>query len=331
MLEIKKLFKSYNGRSVLKNITLKVEEGEFLSIIGPSGAGKSTLLRIISNLEKPDTGNLISDKPYSKKNPVIMVFQDFSLFPHMTIQENIAYGLKMRKVPKSEKNKRTKDLLKWFNIEDKASAFPSQLSAGQQQRVAIARALIVNPMILLLDEPFANLDKNLKMDTALFIKKTQKKFGITTVMVTHDQEEAFFISDRVGILIEGELLQIDKPEIIYHQPVNLNTAKFLGQVNTIPRAYLTNFNISSKLEGNYLLDNNSPNNSPDVSFRFESVSISLEDHGPGEIIESHIWGKTIFFKVRIQDIIIGVYELHSSAGIGDRVSLTLHQIIQQDN
>lgn len=323
MLEINNLSKSYNEKEILKNISFQVKEKEFLSIIGPSGAGKSTLLRIISNLEKQSSGNIISKKEYSKENPAIMVFQDFSLFPHMNIEENIAYGLKMRKIAIKVKKEKTNKLLKWFDLEEKAKDYPAHLSAGQQQRVAIARALIVNPMLLLLDEPFANLDKNLKMDTALFVKKTQKEFGITTIMVTHDQEEAFFISDRIGILVNGTLLQIDKPEVVYHQPVNLSAAQFLGQVNTIPSAYLSYFNISHIIKDkiSYL------DKVKHLSFRYESVSITQDNKGLGEIIESHIWGKTILFKVKIQDIIIGVYELRSSLKTGDKVSLTLHQII----
>ena len=323
MLKINNLSKTYNKKKVLENINVHVKEGEFLSIIGPSGAGKSTLLRIISNLEKENSGEIITGKKYSKENPAIMVFQDFSLFPHMTIEENISYGLKMRKVPIKEKNKKTQEMLKWFALEEKAKSYPSHLSAGQQQRAAIARALILNPMLLLLDEPFANLDKNLKMDTALFIKRTQKEFGITTIMVTHDQEEAFFISDRVGILINGSLIQINKPEIVYHKPLNLTVAKFLGQVNTIPYAYLSSFHIDSDIKKN-ILSINKPKN---ISFRYESASIDLDINGFGEITESHIWGKTILYMVKIENITIGVYELHSSLNIGDKVSVTLHQII----
>lgn len=323
MLKISNLSKTYNGKKVLEDINFHVKEEEFLSIIGPSGAGKSTLLRIISNLEKQDGGEIISTKIYSRENPAIMVFQDFSLFPHMSIEDNIAYGLKMRKASPKDKKNKTKEMLRWFDLEEKAKAYPSQLSAGQQQRVAIARALIVNPMILLLDEPFANLDKNLKMDTAVFIKKTQKKFGITTIMVTHDQEEAFFISDRVAILIEGKMIQIDKPEIIYHQPENLTAARFLGQVNTIPHSFLNFFNISIELKNKIIPEDKNQS----VSFRFESVSLHLDSEGQGEIIDSHIWGKTILYKVKIHDIVIGVYELHSSVRLGDKVSLTLHQVI----
>jgi len=323
MLKIRNLSKKYDGKEVLSNLNFQLVKEEFLSIIGPSGAGKSTLLRIISNLEKPSSGAIISEKVYSKENPAIMVFQDFSLFPHMSIEDNISYGLKMRKVSQNVKREKTEEMLRWFGLQEKAKAYPSQLSAGQQQRVAIARALILNPMLLLLDEPFANLDKNLKMDTALFIKKTQKKFGITTIMVTHDQEEAFFISDRIGLLINGTLLQIDKPELVYHQPINLNSAKFLGKVNTIPSDYLSYFTISPDIKEKL----SSLDKITDLSFRYESVSITQDIEGKGEIIESNIWGKTILFKVRIQNIIIGIYELRSSLKTGDRVSLTLHQII----
>lgn len=323
MLKINNLSKIYNGKKVLKNINFQVNKEEFLSIVGPSGAGKSTLLRIISNLEKQSSGEIISSKIYSKKNPAIMVFQDFSLFPHMTIEENISYGLKIRKVSSIEKKEKTQKLLKWFDLEEKSKVFPLQLSAGQQQRVAIARALIVNPMLLLLDEPFANLDKNLKMETALFIKKTQKNFGITTIMVTHDQEEAFFISDRIGILVDGTLLQIDKPEVVYHQPINLTAAQFLGQVNTIPLASLSNFKIASEIKEELKLIDKAKT----VSFRYESVSLTPDITGPGEITEAHIWGKTIMYRVRIEDITIGVYELRSSVKVGDKVSVTLHQVI----
>ena len=325
MLKISNLSKTYNGKQVLKDINFNVENEEFLSIIGPSGAGKSTLLRIISNLEKQTSGEIILGKIYSKENPAIMVFQDFSLFPHMSIEDNISYGLKMRKASLKDKKNKTEEMLRWFDLEEKAKAYPSQLSAGQQQRVAIARALIVNPMLLLLDEPFANLDKNLKMDTALFIKKTQKKFGITTIMVTHDQEEAFFISDRIGLLVNGSLLQIDKPDIVYHEPVNLSAAQFLGQVNTIPSTYLPYFILPSNIKEKI----SSMDKTNHLSFRYESVSISQNTEGHGEILESHIWGKTILFKVRIQDIIIGIYELRSSLKAGDRVNITLHQIINK--
>ncbi len=327
MLELIDITKSYNGTKVLKEVSFTVKEGEFLSIIGPSGAGKSTLLRIISTLEKQDTGELACSKPFSRKNPVIMVFQDFSLFPHLNVKENIAYGLKVRKISGNIINKKTMEIMEWFNISGKAESFPAHLSAGEKQRTAIARAIIVNPMVLLLDEPFANLDKNLKMDTAVFIKKAQQEFGITTIMVTHDQEEAFFISDRVGILLEGNLVQIDTPGNIYTEPKNLQIARFISQINTIPVDCIKFFRMSFNLKNMDLVKNSSGN----ISFRYESVSITPDSSGPGEIIETRIWGKNIFIKVRILNFTIGVYTLRSDTAVGERVFLTIHQIICQED
>ncbi len=325
MLKVKNVSKEYRGRKVLKNIDLHIHQGEFFSIVGPSGAGKSTLMRIISNLEKQDSGEIVSLKPYSKENPVIMVFQDFSLFPHLTVLENVAYGLKMRKIPRQMREERASKLLSWFGISDKAQEFPSMLSAGQKQRVAIARALILNPMILILDEPFANLDKNLKMNTALFIKKTQREFGITTIMVTHDQEEAFYISDRIGILIEGRLIQTDTPERVYNQPVNRETALFLGQINEIPREYLSFFSLPDSL----IFDTGKDEKNSSVICRYEALSFFPDPNGPGVVTGIHVWGKMILYTIGIKDITIGVYALQMSVQIGEKVSLTIHHLIQQ--
>lgn len=325
MLKVKNVSKEYRGRKVLDNIELHIHQGEFFSIVGPSGAGKSTLMRIISNLEKQDSGEIVSLKPYSKKNPVIMVFQDFSLFPHLTVLENIAYGLKMRKIPRQMREEKAAKLLAWFGISDKAQEFPSMLSAGQKQRVAIARALILNPMILILDEPFANLDKNLKMNTALFIKKTQREFGITTIMVTHDQEEAFYISDRIGILIKGRLIQTDTPERVYNQPVNRETALFLSQINEIPREYLSCFSLPDSLIP--VVGNDKGNTS--VICRYEAVSFIPDPDGQGVVTGIHVRGKMILYTIGIKDITIGVYTLQMSVQIGEKVSLTIHHLIQQ--
>ncbi|MCG8453198.1 MAG: ABC transporter ATP-binding protein [Spirochaetales bacterium] len=227
-VNISKVKKNYGGKPVLKELSLEIEDGEFISLIGPSGVGKTTLLRILANIETPDSGEVHFSRTPGKEDPVIMVFQDFALFPHMTVAENVGYGLKMRGVRRKDRQERVEKMLDWFGIADKAPSYPARLSAGQRQRAAIARALVVEPMVLLLDEPFANLDKNLKGETARFIRQTQRSFGITTVMVTHDQEEAFAVSDRIGVLISGELRQYSSPEELLKSPADGETERFLG-------------------------------------------------------------------------------------------------------
>lgn len=226
-IDIIGITKSFGDNLVLDDVNLHIEDHEFVSLIGPSGVGKTTLLKLLANLEEPDSGIIRFSEKTDKKRPVIMVFQDFSLFPHMTVSDNIGYGLKVRHVKKNERRKKIMRMLEWFDISDKANDYPLRLSAGQKQRVAIARALIVEPMVILLDEPFANLDKNLKSDTAEFIRKTQQSFGITTIMVSHDQEEAFGVSDRIAVLISGKLKQFASPETVMAQPVDDETARFL--------------------------------------------------------------------------------------------------------
>lgn len=228
-LLLKGISKSFGENPVLKDVSFRIEDGEFVSLIGPSGVGKTTLLKILADLEISDAGIIRFSQPPGKERPVIMMFQDFALFPHMTIAENVGYGLKVRRVKKKDRKGKVNEMLEWFGITGKAEAYPARLSAGEKQRAAIARALVVEPMVLLLDEPFANLDKNLKGETADFIRRTQQSFGITTVMVTHDQEEAFAVSDRIGVLIGGVLKQFDSPKILSAAPADEDTARFLGQ------------------------------------------------------------------------------------------------------
>ncbi|MCT4535314.1 ABC transporter ATP-binding protein [Halodesulfovibrio sp.] len=227
------LCKKYNGKPVLSGVSFSVDKGDIVSLIGPSGVGKTTLLRILAGLEEQDSGNIAFETPPSKDNPVIMVFQDYLLFPSLTVFENTAFALKARKVPAAEITRRVNTILDFFHLSDKHNHYPVQLSAGQKQRVAIARAMVVNPAVLLLDEPFANLDRNLKLETAEFIRDTQKEFGITTVSVTHDLEEAFAMSDKIGIMLNGKLEQFDTPSALYNSPNSIEVAKFLGPVNVL--------------------------------------------------------------------------------------------------
>ncbi len=228
-VELQGITKSYGDNTVLDSVDLSIKDNEFVSLIGPSGVGKTTLLKILAGMETRDSGIIRFSEDPGKDRPVIMVFQDFALFPHMSIVENVSYGLKVRGMKKPLRLSKAMEILDWFGIGAKALDYPARLSAGQKQRAAIARALIVEPMILLLDEPFANLDKNLKGETARFIRDTQQSFGTTTVMVTHDQDEAFAVSDRVGVIIGGTIRQFDHPDNLITSPADRETAEFLGR------------------------------------------------------------------------------------------------------
>lgn len=222
------------AHAALLDVSLEVQAGEMLSCIGPSGAGKTTLLKCIAGLEQPDAGQVEFAIPPSKDHPVILVFQDFLLFPHLTVFENVAFGLRARRLPGADIRRKVETMLGYFGLQDKHAAYPAHLSAGQKQRVAIARAMVVEPALLLLDEPFANLDRNLKLQTALFIRETQRRFGVTTISVTHDLEEAFAMSDRLALMLGGRLVQCGTAQELYHAPATPEAAAFLGPVNTIP-------------------------------------------------------------------------------------------------
>jgi len=217
-------------------ITLNIKEGEFFTLLGPSGCGKTTTLRIIAGFCKPDEGEIyFNDKlmnyiPPHKRN-VGMVFQNYALWPHMTVFENVAFGLDVRKVPKEEKRRRVMKVLKMLGLEELADRYPGQLSGGQQQRVALARALVINPDVLLLDEPLSNLDAKLRIHTRSEIKKLQTRMKITTIYVTHDQEEALSISDRIAVMKDGKIQQVGTPLEIYMNPKNTFVADFIGITN----------------------------------------------------------------------------------------------------
>ena len=233
---IKDAVKKYGDFVALKGVSLDIKEGEFFTLLGPSGCGKTTLLRMIAGFNSIEGGEfyfgdkLINAVPAYKRD-IGMVFQNYAIFPHLTVEENVAYGLKARKVPKAEIAPRVKEALELVQISHLAKRKPSELSGGQQQRVALARAFVIEPSVLLMDEPLSNLDAKLRVQMRTVIKKLQRKLGITTIYVTHDQEEALAISDRIAVMKDGVIMQCGTPTEIYAKPQNPFVAGFIGVSN----------------------------------------------------------------------------------------------------
>ena len=238
-LELKEIKKSFTeGEAVLDNISLEISKGEFITLLGSSGCGKTTTLRIIAGLEQPDAGSVWLDgREVTGLEPnqrdVNTVFQNYALFPHMNVAENIGYGLELKKVPKSEIRKKVSQMLELVQLEGYEKRKPSELSGGQKQRVAIARALVNNPKVLLLDEPLGALDLQLRRAMQIELKHLQKKLGITFIYITHDQEEAINMSDRIAVMRDGRIEQIGTPDEIYNHPKTSYVATFVGNANIL--------------------------------------------------------------------------------------------------
>ncbi len=249
--ELKNISVSYDRKNmILENLNLEIHKGELLSLLGPSGCGKTTTLRVIAGLMETTAGTFILDGEDMTHVPVHkrgfgVVFQSYALFPHLTVRENIAFGLKMRKMDKATIEEKVVRMAEICEIAEYLGRYPAQLSGGQRQRVALARALVTEPKILLLDEPLSNLDAQLRIQMRTSIKRIQQELGITTVFVTHDQEECFSISDRVAIMDGGEIVQCSTPEEIYSHPANEKIARFVGFSNFFPSSVYSHFGIDA--------------------------------------------------------------------------------------
>ena len=238
LLSIREVVKRFGARPVLRGITLDVATGEFLTILGESGSGKTTLLRLIAGFESLDSGEILMDGARldplpAHQRPVNTVFQSYAIFPHLSVFENVAYGLRAKKTPSHEIPERVNQALAMVKMSDFVQSAPSRLSGGQQQRVALARALVNRPRVLLLDEPLSALDANLRQQMQVELKSLQREVGITFIFVTHDQEEAMALSDRVALLRGGHLEQIAGPREIYGEPATAYAAQFIGQTNLL--------------------------------------------------------------------------------------------------
>ena len=237
------IVKKYGNNTIIPGLDLDVREGEFFTLLGPSGCGKTTLLRMVAGFNSIEggtisfNGKVINDIAPSKRN-IGMVFQNYAVFPHMTVRENVAYGLENRKIPKKEIKERVDEILETVKITQYADRLPERLSGGQQQRVALARAIVIKPDVLLMDEPLSNLDAKLRIEMRNAIRQIQHEVGITTVYVTHDQEEAMAVSDRIAVMKDGVIQHVSSPKSIYQRPANLFVANFIGRSNTL-KAKLT--------------------------------------------------------------------------------------------
>ena len=235
-IQVNNVTQAYGSTIVIHGLSVDIRPGEFFTLLGPSGCGKTTLLRMIIGFNSIEGGEILVDGkvinniPTNRRN-MGMVFQNYAVFPHMSVRDNVAYGLKTRRIPKTERYRQVDEILKMVKIDQYADRMPAQLSGGQQQRVALARAIVIHPEVLLMDEPLSNLDAKLRVEMRNVIKNIQKKVGITTVYVTHDQEEALAISDRIAVMNDGVIQQIGTPRFIYQRPANEFVSGFIGLSN----------------------------------------------------------------------------------------------------
>ena len=277
-VSIKNLTKIYPGSTIpsLDNLSLEIESGSLTALLGPSGCGKTTTMKMIAGLLDQTEGDvtfdnisILNEKPENRG--VVMVFQNHLLFPYMNVQDNIGFGLKMRNVDKDQIYKRVLEMLDLVKLPNMENRMPKELSGGQQQRVALARALIVQPKVLLLDEPLSNLDAHLRFEMRDLIRNLQQSMGITTIFVTHDQEEAVVLADQVALILDGRLKQYDKPDVFYKRPIDVLTAQFFGGQNFIKGTSKNNL-FNSNI-GEFTLPQNCLKGSGILTFRPENVQI----------------------------------------------------------
>ena len=338
-LHIEDVVKYYGDFKAIDKVSSVIEGGEFFTLLGPSGCGKTTLLRMIAGFNSIDGGvikfkdKVINDIPAYRRN-IGMVFQNYAIFPHMSVFDNIAYGLKARKVFKTEMEERVIDVLKLVKMEEYKDRQPSKLSGGQQQRIALARAIVINPDILLMDEPLSNLDAKLRVEMREVIKKIQNSLNITTIYVTHDQEEALAISDRIAVMDGGRIQQVGTPRDIYMNPNNRFVADFIGTTTFI------DCSITSKIKGRSSISlpgikefemEIKSDYSGDAVFAFRAEDVSLQDPHKdklnGKVTFATFLGTTIDYEVTLKSgktvfVSENIKDNDIQRDIGDNVSIS---------
>jgi iron(III) transport system ATP-binding protein len=346
-LVLKDLVKIFGGGeqaiTAVDRVSIHVREGELVTLLGPSGCGKTTTLRMIAGFELPSSGEILIDGEPIKavppnKRPTTMVFQNYALFPHMTVKENIAYGLRIQRRSRSRIKERTEEVMRLVGLTGLGERPPAQLSGGQQQRVSLARSLIMEPKVLLLDEPLSNLDAKLRVATRLEIRKLQQRVGITSVYVTHDQEEAMTLSDRVVIMHRGRIMQVGTPAEIYAHPVNRFVADFIGKANFLEgkvAAVQSGDMLQLEIMGRLV-----PASGAGATFsagqrvllvvRPESVELGSKEKDAlcGTVRESVYLGSQMMYEVEIDHTLVSVEianpQEHTLFQPGEEVSLSFH-------
>ena len=335
-IKLRNISKKFNEVTAVDSLDLDIREGEFFSLLGPSGCGKTTLLRILAGFEYPTTGSVfIDDSEVTNQTPNLrpsnMVFQNYAIFPHINVQRNIEFGLRKEKLSKQELDLRVKESLKMVQLEGYEERFSNQLSGGQRQRVALARALIKRPKVLLLDEPLGALDKKLREEMQIELRNLQKDLGITFIFVTHDQEEAMTMSDRVAVMNEGKILQISPPKELYNNPINKFVSEFIGNINLLESKTITQNNQDLSLDilgvgkqdfkknnfNSILSDNIFVALRPEDIYikkeRIENVDISIH----GIVKNVSFYGESTYFYVKVE----GIKKLLMVSNYVDQVSI----------
>jgi len=332
--------KRYGDNVIIEDLSLRIREGEFFTLLGPSGCGKTTLLRMIAGFNSIEGGDFffndtrINDVDPAKRR-IGMVFQNYAIFPHLSVRDNVMFGLKNqpKKLPKDEMLRRTEEFMQLMHIDEYADRRPERLSGGQQQRVALARALVIQPDVLLMDEPLSNLDAKLRVEMRETIRSIQRSVGITTVYVTHDQEEAMAVSDRIAVMNLGEIQQIGTPQAIYQRPANLFVASFIGRTNILNgEIRIENGQPMLHLCGGYavpmntLLEEEQKAQKALVSVRPEEFVISKDEEGiPATVTSSTFLGLNMHYFLKLADgtdvQVIQEAELDSRLADGERIHL----------
>lgn len=326
-VKIVNLTKQFNNIDILKNINIEINQGELITLLGKSGCGKSTTLKLIAGLMNPDSGDILFDGKSvlnlkTQDRNAVIVFQDYSLFPHMNVFENIEFGLKVNKIDKNLRKNRVLELINLVKLTGFEEKYPNELSGGQKQRVAIARSLAVNPKILLLDEPFSSLDINLRSEMREFILKIQKDLGITTVLVTHDKEEALMMSDKIAVMIDGYIAQYDTPKNLYENPHSKEVANSFGERNyifgNIDNGVFKSDILNIGLNIEETIDN------VELMISKEDINICNLDYNTGiegEIEKKVYAGDITYYNVRVKDSLLKLSSKDSSYEVGQNVKL----------